>query len=124
MKRGRRALAKRKTRVIVFTANNARILTNPENVEAFRDMPNAFVDPDLSEVVGLPPHFWKVVDGKIVSMTRPEKVARLRDIGLKGADNTVATRPLPRVRAARPWLWPVLSFITGVALTLALKGWG
>jgi len=104
-----------KTQVVVFTSNNARILVNPPNVDEFLGKPNAFINPDLSEVIGTPPHFWKVVDGKIVPMSRPEKLARLKLHAANGVDNRVRAMPLPKVRAERPILSHLLAAAIGAA---------
>lgn len=73
-----------KTRVVIFTENNARILVNPLNVERFKEMPNAVVNPDLQHVKNIPPHFWKLTEsGNIVPMSDEEKKAK--SIGLTPA---------------------------------------
>lgn len=69
---------------VVFTSNNARIVKDNKPVYG-----TVVVDPDLSRVRGIPPHFWKLVDGAIVEMSRPEKVARLAHIAARGSVNVV-----------------------------------
>ena len=74
-----------KTKVVVFTENNARILINPSPMP--QAGPRVFINPDLSAVRGVAPHFWKVAHGKIVPMSRPEKALRLQHIASNGAIN-------------------------------------
>ena len=50
-----------KNKVVVFTQNNARILINPDRIDRFEDKPNAFINPDLTFVAGVEPHFWKII---------------------------------------------------------------
>jgi hypothetical protein len=90
-----------KHRVVVFTRNNARIITTSD-ISKYKNRMNISIDPDLSKVQGTPPHFWKLHGRKIVPLTRPEKLARLQDIKVNGLDNRLQDgtgRPvrLPRV---------------------------
>lgn len=75
------------TVVVVFTKNNARVLRNPENIEQYLAMDNAIIEPDLSEVQGIPPHYWSLVDGKVVKKGFREGLARARHIRKHGAVN-------------------------------------
>lgn len=50
-----------KNKVVVFTQNNARILVNPPDLTKFDGKPNTFINPDLSLVTGVEPHFWKLL---------------------------------------------------------------
>ncbi len=82
-------------KVVVFTENNARILINPEHIELYADMPNAVIDPDLSGVVKVPPHLWKLQDGKIVKMGLRESINRIKHIDANGANNDLGSLPAP-----------------------------
>lgn len=62
-------------RVIVFTEDNARVLYT-DTPDLWADTPEAVIEPDLKEVTGVAPHFWKLVDGKILPMTDLERAAR------------------------------------------------
>jgi hypothetical protein len=115
-----------KTRVVVFTENNARILINPYNLDQFRAMPNAVIDPDLSHVRGISPHFWKNDEGRIVPMSESERAERLKHLVAHGSDNVIS---ISAARPRRP-LWqvlePVVYAVSGIfgliALYLCLKG--
>lgn len=74
--------------VILFTENNTRILQNPDDLAQYRNNPNAIIDPDLSEVVGTPPHLWKLLDGKVVQMHKYEAAKRINHIETFGVINT------------------------------------
>ncbi len=63
--------------VVVFTENNARIITNPSNPDDYINNIKAVIDPDLTQVHGVPPHFWKLNFGRIESMDDSEKAQRL-----------------------------------------------
>jgi cbb3-type cytochrome oxidase subunit 1 len=77
----------------VFTKNNARILTNPTSKE-LKAYKNSVIDPDLSQVRAVPPHFWKRGLGNlIVPMTDHEQKIRLSDIKENGVDNEVRRLP-------------------------------
>jgi hypothetical protein len=63
----------KKTKVVVMNKNNARILINP----------------DLSGVEGIAPHYWKFEGNKVVPMNQKEQIKRYEDILKNGADTTV-----------------------------------
>lgn len=75
--------------IVIFTPNNARIVKNPTEAELdlFSTWPNALIDPDLSRVDGVPPHFWKLDRGTVVPMTGPQRDYRLEIIKKYGMDN-------------------------------------
>jgi hypothetical protein len=76
--------------VVVFTKNNARVLKNPKNLIEILKRNTCLIDPDLSKVSGMPPHYWKLFKGKtIISMNGKEMRARDADISKVGADNFV-----------------------------------
>lgn len=75
--------------LVVFTKNNARILTNPENFSEYIHFPNAVPDPNLLAVKGIPPHFWKLEEGLIVPMTSEEKEKRIQAIEQEGVNNEI-----------------------------------
>lgn len=73
----------------VFLDNNAKILKNPEKFEEMLSWPNVVPDPDLTKVIGHPPHFWKFHDGEVVPLEGDERIERLKHISDHGADNTI-----------------------------------
>jgi hypothetical protein len=108
----------KKRKVVVFTKNNARILTNPLAIKVLERWENAVVDPDLSEMRGVPLEFWKLEDGKIVEMTRPEKLVRIAHHTFYGIDNTLSPSAL---RPRKTWLYVVVGL--GVATAGAALAW-
>lgn len=78
-------------RLVIFTPNNARVLVNPPNFDALKALPNALVirDGDLASLRGVPPHLWKMEEGKIAIMTELEQIARLRALSKAPADNVI-----------------------------------
>lgn len=77
-----------KNKVVVFTKNNARIVVTDE-IKHYERLPNALINPNLSQVKGIPPHFWKLENKKVVPMNRDEKLARLSDHEAFGVDNEI-----------------------------------
>ena len=80
--------------VVVFTENNARIITEPEDLSIYSSMPNALINPDLSSVVRVPPHLWKIDNGKIAPIEGKAKVTREDHIESYGAVNDVFSQIL------------------------------
>lgn len=64
-------------KVVIFTDNNARILSNPPNLEELQQLPNAILNPDLSLVKGVAPHLWALKDGKVLPLTKEEQEKRI-----------------------------------------------
>lgn len=48
-----------KNKVVIFSKYGARILINPPDFEELKLNKNCIVNPDLSQVKGLPPHMWE-----------------------------------------------------------------
>lgn len=109
--------------VVVFTKNNARVVHNPENLERFRNHPYCVVDPDLSQVKGTPPHFWKLEGGQILPMSALEQVAVLDHHEKYGVCNTLDHIPeaeeLPQLPARR-WAFREWKAAAIMAATLIL----
>lgn len=74
---------------VVFSPTNARILINPEEPLLYEGRDDVIKNPDLTNVQGIPPHFWKVQNYRIVSMTEAEKKQRQKII-----DETVSHYPV------------------------------
>jgi len=71
---------------VVFTSNNARIVRDPADLPT-TEPGFTMLNPDLSRVEGLPPHFWKRVGDEIHPMTVEESIARQRHHDQFGVDN-------------------------------------
>ncbi len=76
--------------VVLFSESNARVITNP--TEDFSKNPRAIVDPDLTQVHGVPPHFWKFEFGRVLPMDNDEKAERLKV--LEGGSNITSVNDL------------------------------
>lgn len=74
---------------VIFTENNARIYQG----ECTDHKETCIHNPNLNAVAGIPPHLWKVVNGKIVPMTNGEMVVRQEDVDTRGAINDISTVP-------------------------------
>lgn len=98
-----------KNKVVVFTENNARILTNPVNFADLMNMPNAVVNPNLDALSGVPPHYWKFVNGGVVEMSTKEKARRDTHIARFGAMNEIVC-----IKIAAPSRIPYLVAISGL----------
>lgn len=84
--------------VVVFTTNTARLLTNPPNLSDMTKWPNAVIEPNLSQVQGLLPQFWRILDGDIVPMSPMEIRYRKKLITANGMDNIVRRLELEEIR--------------------------
>lgn len=75
--------------IVIFTPTNARVVKNPtdEEYDFISAWPNAIIDPDMSRVDGVPPHFWKLDRGYVVPMNDAERNYRLDQIKKYGVDN-------------------------------------
>lgn len=62
----------RKQIAVVFNKYGARIIVNPGN--AYKNAKDVVLNPDLSLVKGVPPHYWKLEDGKIVPKNKLERL--------------------------------------------------
>ena len=94
----------KKTKVVVFTKNNARILVGVDP----KHYPGALVNPDLSAVRRVPTHFWKVVRNQVVPMNALEKRLRLADHAKNGVDNEVGAM-MKRPRKIGRFVWGALA---------------
>lgn len=109
---------------VIFTSNNARIFNYP--CEVHRE--TCIHDPDLSAVKGIPPHLWKLEDGKIIPMTEPEASLREQHVHTYGADNIIENVTIKKIY--NPWFkfirkhWKIgAAFILGAATSfLIIKG--
>lgn len=79
--------------VVLFTKTNARVLANPTDLASFIKHKLAIIKPDLSQVKGVPPHFWKYEFGMILPMNADEQNERLRLIKEIGVDNETVITP-------------------------------
>lgn len=100
------------TKVVAFTSNTAHIV-HTRHPHKFLYHPAALISPDLSQVGEIPPKFWKLEDGKIAVMTRPEKVERLRQLETEDEDNKLPKAPLTLKQKAH---------VTALALFTAAPG--
>jgi hypothetical protein len=65
--------------IVVFTKNNARIIMGG-GMGAVGSSDRVVSSPDLSGVRGIPPHHWKLENGKIVPMDAKERSERDRQL--------------------------------------------
>lgn len=119
---------KNKRIAVVFTTNNARIMVNPEKLGALKGRFNVMIDPDLSHVGGVDPHYWKVVRGEIRPMNNWEAELRRLHVEKFGADNDVdhalELTPLQRVLySPQAWVYAVCTVVL-VGLAVAAWRWG
>ena len=82
---------------VVFTKNNARIIKSDKGTLAFKEP--FLVNPDLSSVSGVPPHYWKLLGDVVAPMNALEK--GIRDIQLKGGAVNSVTYDLTQIKANR-----------------------
>lgn len=114
-----RELKMSKNKVVIFTPNNARIIVTTEPAK-YRKMPNALLNPDLSNVISVAPQYWKLQNNKVVEMNHPEKLQRDADIRINGANNIIIELKPSKIYV-RIWLRS-LPFIYAT-LFGAILGW-
>lgn len=81
--------------VVLFTDNNARILRNPINLDYLKTLDNVLINPDLSKVAGIPPHFWVKEGDSVRAMTTLEKVERAEHHEVNGVANEIHKKSEP-----------------------------
>lgn len=64
--------------IVIFSADSARIVKGAQ-ARDFAGKTNIVINPDLSQVKGLPPHAWKFENGSVVSHT-PQEIARREQV--------------------------------------------
>ena len=96
--------------VWVFTATNARLVKvdSEEEIDAER-LKSFVVSPDLSSVSGIPPHYWRLADGKVIPMNIEQAAQRDQDIAEKGIDNDVYKAPQASTPTPLPKANPMLA---------------
>jgi hypothetical protein len=65
-----------KNKVVLFHENGARIITT-DDVSHFQGMKNCVINPDLSEVAGIPPHCWRLQDTRVVGAAENEQAGAI-----------------------------------------------
>lgn len=80
-------------RAVIFTKNNARIVNNITDVEYYKALENAVIDPDLINVRGIPPHYWKLDNGCVMPMTEAEKLTVDEHHSENDVDNELPVPP-------------------------------
>lgn len=107
--------------VVVLTRNNARIVTNPTDLDKFLGKQNVFVNPNMEDLKGVPPHFWKSQRGRLVPMNALERRLRIRDIEKHGSENWIELIPLPAPFWTRRKVLITLSIILWLGLLAELR---
>lgn len=60
--------------VVLFNDHGAHVLVNPENTDwLIKHNANVLVDPDLRDVLGYPPEYWKLEKGKVILQDESER---------------------------------------------------
>jgi len=111
-------------KVVVFYKDaTPRVLNNPSDLDAWSQMSNAAVDPDLRSVKGVPTEFWKLNPRKVVvEMNDGEKAKRLAKSGGARVQQVSyyiekAIKDVRRRYALYASLYILLSFVVGFALS-------
>lgn len=116
-------------KIVIFTSNNARVIYNPENIEEYRNRPNCLIDPDLSKVAGLAPHYWRLVNESILPVPVLERPAIDTNHAMFGSDNDITrgyaeativnkSKPTKIPRAYQALVLIALVIVVGVACYL------
>jgi hypothetical protein len=100
--------------IVVFTQNNARIIMGG-GMGAVGQSDKVVSNPDLSAVRGIPPQYWKIVSGKVVPMSIPERASRDKQIDKASS----GINPILAEHFAKRQKWQVIQAAL-LALTLSL----
>lgn len=68
-----------KTKVVIFTTNNARILINPRETDVFKRRANCYVNPNLDYVGDTPPQYWKHIRENRIPISDSKRVSGFID---------------------------------------------
>jgi hypothetical protein len=98
--------------IVTFSKTNSFILKEPNFIPE-----NSLIEPDLSRVKGVPSHFWKIKDGHVIPMTRPEKLKRLEEINKHGLDTVGCIKP-PIIPQLDKKSMSIGALITGITLVV------
>lgn len=79
---------------VIFTDNNARIIKNPPNLEYLKTLDNVLINPDMSGVVGIPPHLWAKEGDSIRVLTEEETIERHKSHVQHGIINEPVKAPV------------------------------
>lgn len=100
-----------RTRVVVFTETNARVIKTL-TPNKYKNRPGVLIEPDLEAVRGTAPEFWTFKGGKVVPMNRRERQLRRAMIEKKGIVSTIP----PKLHSKpRKWLWLTLLALGAVS---------
>jgi hypothetical protein len=78
-----------KNRVVIFNKHGAHVLINPHNLEELAKKPNVIVNPDLSQVQGVPMHLWEQSGQSII----PSNKQIEQKIGIRSKFNKLHLSP-------------------------------
>lgn len=109
--------------VVIKTSNNHRVIM-VEDATPYLDQVGVWIDPDLTEVRGIPPHYWKHDGRRHVPMTAEEKLAVDQHHDANGVDNDVSVPGSAKKQKRRdltPLMWNVLAFALGLTVGILIK---
>ncbi len=112
-----------KTKAVIFFKRTAKVVINPPNLIQLSKLDNVLINPDLTLVRKIPPHFWKQVGDSVVSMTRPEKLERLAEIEQFGVDEDTQDKGAYLLHAAikeKRNIWKYLFIIETILSLLTI----
>jgi hypothetical protein len=99
--------------LVIFDDTGAWIEKNPDEISKHKGKPNSILNPDLSQVKGLPPHAWNLVDGLIVPASDKEAKNRHKQL-----HNLVTPSPIPV--KSHLFIKYLVSFLAGAVVASAL----
>lgn len=114
--------------VVMFTKDNARIYVNPENLLALLPSSQCLINPDMSAVKGLPPHFWKadVENNAVKPMSEMEMFDRLTVLQEYGSivpeppkEQPADVKPIELPAKQEPSHLPLILALIGMVLLVA-----
>lgn len=70
--------------IVTFSAVGAQIKRSFHTIHK-----SSIINPDISHLKDVPQIFWKLENGRVIEMTRPEKIQRLRQLKKHVVEQTV-----------------------------------
>lgn len=103
---------------VIFHETGARILVG--DVDSLKGQANVLIKPDLSEVKGLPPHKWDLLEGKVVKADK--QTIDKREILLNGEGRSEFSHDnvIESTKYYYPVFFSILAFIAGAAASFLL----
>lgn len=101
--------------IVVFTKLDAKII-RAHRLLPGHDKSRIAISPDLSKLGKIPTHFWKLERGRVIEMSRPEKLRRLKAMQTQREIEPLVAIIYPKYKQA-------LAALFGIVVILGVLAW-